>query len=63
MVAFFWFPLPIKYRILVAMKVETDIIPSESDTTTCDTNDNALSLVSDRRSCDTNNNVLSDFQN
>ena len=28
------------------MKVETDIIPSESDTTTCDTNDNALSPVS-----------------
>jgi hypothetical protein len=34
------------YRITVAMKVETDIIPSESDTTTCDTNDNALSPVS-----------------
>jgi hypothetical protein len=28
------------------MKVETDIIPSESDTTTCDTNDNALFPVS-----------------
>jgi hypothetical protein len=34
------------YRITVAMKVETDIIPSESDTTTCDTNDNALFPVS-----------------